>query len=330
MARERREAMADHTDKPTGERGEADPGADDVNCYLTCFPARPIRLHRERPTTIGRADGNTIVLADTDVSRKHAVVEWTDGRFVVRDLSSRNGVYVNDERVGEKPLASDDRVRVGTRVFTFIRGDEQAVRRLFLKKRQEKHTGATDVFDVESLTRPSAGFAGNLTDFGLAELLQALELGRKTGKVTVVCDQGRGEMHVRDGQVLRATLGEHRNEQAVFQMVGLEAGRFQFENCQVAGESEIGVKTASLLMEGFRLMDESQRGEASVAEPFGAMPRGVESTADIEESERERSERGEEQSDDPAGDASASDAASDPADAHDAPGTDEAALPDEQ
>jgi pSer/pThr/pTyr-binding forkhead associated (FHA) protein len=229
------------------------------NCYLACFPARPIRLSRDRQTTIGRSDGNTIVLADSDVSRKHAVVECIDGRFVIKDLGSRNGITVNDAKMPEAILAPNDMIQIGNRMFTFLAGDDQAVRRLFMRKRQEQHSGDTDVIDVRGIARPMSGFAGNLGDFGLAELLQALELGRKTGRVTLVCEGRRGEMLIREGQVLSANLGDLEEEDAVYGMLGLEAGRFEFENCPIEVTPIIRTKTASLLMEGFRRIDESQR-----------------------------------------------------------------------
>jgi pSer/pThr/pTyr-binding forkhead associated (FHA) protein len=276
--------MADPDSAPSDP--QATDMATDTNCYLACFPARPIRLNRERPTTIGRADGNTIVLADSDVSRKHALIEWADDQFVVRDLASRNGVFVNDNRVTEQPLSPDDRIRIGGRVFTFLVGDDQAVKRLFFRKRQEKHSGATDVIDLKMLPRPSAGFAGSIGDFGLAELLQALELGRKTGRVSVMSEAGRGEMLVSCGQVIRASLGETRGEEAVYRMIGLADGRFEFENRPVDEEPEILVKTASLLMEGFRLFDESHHEEAPADKPFSPAPQDMyESTVDADEDE---------------------------------------------
>jgi len=252
---------------PEDTPGEGADDAREAGCYLACFPARPIKLNKDRPTTIGRADGNTIVLADSDVSRKHAVVEWRDGSFHVRDLESRNGIYVNDERVTETALTPDDRVRVGNRVFTFLSGDEQAVRRLFMRKRQEKHSGATDVLELDAVMRPTSGFAGSLADFGLAELLQALEVSRKTGKVVLFSEGKRGEMMISEGQVVDATVGQLRAEEAVYDMLGIQTGRFEFENEPVDVEPVIRTKTAMLLMEGFRLMDEAIRASADGSSP---------------------------------------------------------------
>ena len=49
------------------------------------------------------------------MSRLHAVLELVGDSWIVRDLSSRNGTYVNGERVsGDRPLRAGDEIRVGT------------------------------------------------------------------------------------------------------------------------------------------------------------------------------------------------------------------------
>lgn len=64
---------------------------------------------------IGRSPLSDVVLsADTQVSRLHAVLERITGRWVVRDVGSRNGTYVNGERLREPVwLRAGDEIRVG-------------------------------------------------------------------------------------------------------------------------------------------------------------------------------------------------------------------------
>ena len=65
--------------------------------------------------TLGKADSNDVVLkADRSVSRLHAVLERFRASWCIRDLDSRNGTYVNSERVlGGRPLRSGDQIRLG-------------------------------------------------------------------------------------------------------------------------------------------------------------------------------------------------------------------------
>ena len=78
----------------------------------------------ERPTTIGRADDNTLVLKDSRASRHHCVIETTDEGFRVRDLDSRNGTTLNDAKVTKDRLGNGDVVQIGRTRITFIDPEE--------------------------------------------------------------------------------------------------------------------------------------------------------------------------------------------------------------
>jgi two-component system, NtrC family, response regulator HydG len=70
--------------------------------------------------TIGRDDQNTLAIADPALSRRHCVVEPGGTRLVLRDLDSRNGVFVNGSRVTEQPLADGDQIRIGDSVLLVV------------------------------------------------------------------------------------------------------------------------------------------------------------------------------------------------------------------
>ena len=66
----------------------------------------------EEVTTIGSVAGNTVVLADPAVSRKHAGIRKVNGLYELADLGSTNGVYVNGHKVPKKTLEPGDIIRV--------------------------------------------------------------------------------------------------------------------------------------------------------------------------------------------------------------------------
>lgn len=72
-------------------------------------------------TTIGSVAGNTVVLADPAVSRKHAGIRKVDGSYELADLGSTNGVYVNGHKVPKKTLEHGDIIRVGNTEAVFKR-----------------------------------------------------------------------------------------------------------------------------------------------------------------------------------------------------------------
>jgi Inner membrane component of T3SS, cytoplasmic domain len=75
----------------------------------------------EHVTTIGSVAGNTVVLADPAVSRKHAGIRKIDSNYELADLGSTNGVYVNGHKVPKKTLEPGDIIRVGNTEAVFKR-----------------------------------------------------------------------------------------------------------------------------------------------------------------------------------------------------------------
>lgn len=69
-------------------------------------------------TTLGRAAGCQITVDDTFVSQLHARVFARDGRFLVEDLGSTNGTYINRQKVaGPMVISPGDRLQVGNTVL---------------------------------------------------------------------------------------------------------------------------------------------------------------------------------------------------------------------
>ena len=85
------------------------------------------RLYPLKPegVSLGRGEANDIVLEDEAVSRFHARIVGESGpgevQFVVQDLASVNGTFVNGERVTRRALQDEDRLQVGNTVLAFKR-----------------------------------------------------------------------------------------------------------------------------------------------------------------------------------------------------------------
>ncbi len=63
--------------------------------------------------SVGRDTGNQIQIHDTEVSRRHAELRRQGQSYILADLASSNGTYVNGRRIETHPLASGDQVQVG-------------------------------------------------------------------------------------------------------------------------------------------------------------------------------------------------------------------------
>jgi pSer/pThr/pTyr-binding forkhead associated (FHA) protein len=74
----------------------------------------------EPKVSLGRGPGVDLAFEDSAMSREHAIFEFSDGSFRIRDLGSTNGTLVNDEKVQARNLDHGDRLRIGEHVFQFL------------------------------------------------------------------------------------------------------------------------------------------------------------------------------------------------------------------
>ncbi len=73
---------------------------------------------------IGRDKSNQLIIADSKVSRFHAIVSFENGEAYIKDTNSSNGTFVNDVKINENvkhKLKNGDKIKLGTTVITFFR-----------------------------------------------------------------------------------------------------------------------------------------------------------------------------------------------------------------
>ena len=74
----------------------------------------------DKPLVIGRETAADVCVADASVSRRHTKIEKEDDGFVITDLESLNGTFVNDLPVKSRLLQHGDRLRIGDSQFVFL------------------------------------------------------------------------------------------------------------------------------------------------------------------------------------------------------------------
>ena len=82
--------------------------------YLDMGSPRIFELNDERGHSVGRTEGNDLILNHPSVSRKHGRFETRNGEWWVVDQGSTNGIKVNDNQVGEARLKPGDHLSVGS------------------------------------------------------------------------------------------------------------------------------------------------------------------------------------------------------------------------
>jgi pSer/pThr/pTyr-binding forkhead associated (FHA) protein/tetratricopeptide (TPR) repeat protein len=111
--------------------------------------------------SIGRGSSCDIIIEDKKASRKHCIVKRIGGSFILKDLGSANGTYVNGIKVSEQELAGEDTIKIGTTEFNFVAKNQD----YFAQESQ-------GVFLKESATNADAAIA----DLGSAEMLPAPDM----------------------------------------------------------------------------------------------------------------------------------------------------------
>jgi ABC-type multidrug transport system ATPase subunit/predicted component of type VI protein secretion system len=79
-------------------------------------------LELEKPVVIGRLPENDIVLDATDVSRQHARITKQGQAYILQDLDSLNGTFVNEQRIQSAQLRDGDLIRIAGFLLTFRDG----------------------------------------------------------------------------------------------------------------------------------------------------------------------------------------------------------------
>jgi CheY-like chemotaxis protein/tetratricopeptide (TPR) repeat protein len=100
-------------------------------------------------------------------------------------------------------------------------------------------------------------FAGQLSDMGVVDLIQTIEVSRKTGVIHFRADEKRqATMFFKDGQVIDAEAGHLQGEDAVYRLLTWSQGEFEALFRPVRRRAVITMPSQSLLMEGMRRLDE--------------------------------------------------------------------------
>ncbi len=97
-----------------------------MNPRLTAIAGRlkgSVFAIEDLPVVIGRETAATLCVADASISRRHSRIEKEKDQFVILDLDSLNGTFINDVPVKRRVLQHGDRVRIGDSQFLFLLND---------------------------------------------------------------------------------------------------------------------------------------------------------------------------------------------------------------
>ncbi|MFH1422827.1 MAG: FHA domain-containing protein [Planctomycetota bacterium] len=221
--------------------------------YLWNLPQGKLEITRERSYTIGRQEDVDIVLKNSGVSRAHARILWEAGQFLIKDLQSSNGTFVNKKRVKISALNNGDTIIVGPFEIIFKSVDPDAA---VHQPPPMKEIEATVALPVD-LIGTGAALRGDIKNTKLYEVIQFMKSNMKSGTIRVVSPSGTGNIHFIGGDIIHAEFPAATGIEAVKLLLSLEEGTFELVSVeQPKCERTIHVNTISLLLDLMRQQDE--------------------------------------------------------------------------
>jgi len=99
-------------------------------------------------------------------------------------------------------------------------------------------------------------FQGSITELPVPDIIQLVSVSGKTGMFTLVHGSERGYIHLKNGQMVHARLGDLTGEEAIYALAIWSSGDFQFTPNEEPDSVTIEKSNTSLLMEAARRLDE--------------------------------------------------------------------------
>ncbi len=180
---------------------------------------------------IGRAGENDVVLPDPKISRNHAELEWNGSGFLLRDLGSVNGTYINGQRLdnSNRLLRDGDEILLSVQILTYEIIRAEAAR-------------APGALVSSGVTEPLTAAGANLLVSGGPDMGQQYPLWGETITIGRASREATWEIRLTDRAVSRPHARLERREDGYF-LVDLESAN----GTQLNGAP---VRTPALLKNG--------------------------------------------------------------------------------
>src|SRR5581483_11625279 len=114
--------------------------------------------------------------------------------------------------------------------------------------------------------RQDTEFSGNLSSMSFADVLQLLQVGRKTGHLELEMGGKRGRIGLEGGEVRQAVAGTLAGDEAFYHLAQWRSASFAFLSSALEGAPNIATPTMPLLMEAMRRVDEAVRSGGAAVE----------------------------------------------------------------
>ena len=230
----------------------------DDNPMILGMLSQALGKFAELETTSDSAEGLLkIVEAPPDLLITDYQMPGMDGRQLVEKLKDRAAtarlpiiLMATKTDQNEKLKIVEDKVEDFLEKPFFIKDATARIKRIIDKIALEK---------MQKEAPADGTLRGTLSQMNVIDLLQSLELSRKTCRLVLTNGEGRCELFFTEGQINHAVYGALKGDEAVYKVLTWQDGSFQIDFTSSSTEQTITRSTQGLLMEGLRLLDEANR-----------------------------------------------------------------------
>jgi pSer/pThr/pTyr-binding forkhead associated (FHA) protein len=255
----------------------ADANPDNPTAYLIRDNTVVHELPPHSVLNIGRLDTNDIVLDDFKVSREHALLKYTDGKFTLIDLASTHGTFVDGEGIERATLKPGAKIQIVNHELLLADKIPESLR----------HATVVTPRAARALDR-RLKFFGGLNEISLLTLVQFLSQEKQDGLLLLEIGAEPGpKLFFQQGDITHVT-GSHELAELMTRQYHDPSLFFYFHNEIRFPERTIHVSTAQFLMELCHHRDQQAMREvdAAAAErqarkqaPTGRLPEPLEPVA---------------------------------------------------
>jgi CheY-like chemotaxis protein len=184
-------------------------------------------------------------------------MEGMDGRQLLQKIKSRNA------SAGIPVMLMASKVDINEKLKTVQDTVEDFIEKpFFLKEAAAKIKKVVDKISLEKMAREAPGesvLRGSLAQMNVLDLLQSLDMGRKTCALTLSNSGDQCKMYFTEGQINHAVYGDLKGDAAVYKVLTWTAGTFEIDFAGSSNEQTITQSSQGILLEGLRLLDEANR-----------------------------------------------------------------------
>jgi CheY-like chemotaxis protein len=188
-----------------------------------------------------------------------------DGRQLVEKLKSRSST----SGIAVVLLATKSDISEKLSIHDHT-ADEFVEKPFFLRDATQRIKRVIDKIAIEKMSKSSSSsdgvVRGSLAQMNVIDLVQSLEMGRKSCLLTLTNDGDKCDLYFSEGQVQHAAYGSLTGDEAVFKVLRWTGGNFQIHFDVKTKQQSTTLNTQGLLMEGLRLLDEAKRDSGGASE----------------------------------------------------------------